>query len=234
MTDLVYVISAGAAKGLVEAVRDDFEQASSCTIEAQFGAVGAMKEALLQGAPCDVLILTQRMLEDLAREDMIEPDSMRALGRVYTGIAVPAGTTHPDIHDAPALARALSRASAIYFPDPQRATAGIHFAKVIAQLELSQALAARLRPFPNGATAMRAMADARDPDAIGCTQASEILYTRGVELAGVLPNTFELSTVYSACVCRSAQSPLPGRQFIELLAGPDSKSLRERGGFMPV
>ena len=234
MSDTLYVISAGAAKGLVDAVRDDFEQAASCTVEAQFGAVGAMKEALLSGAPCDVLILTHPMLEDLAGDDLVEADSIRALGRVYTGIAIPTGASHPPIQDAQALAHALLQASALYFPDPQRATAGIHFAKVLAQLDLSDALATRLRPFPNGATAMRAMADASDPKAIGCTQVTEILYTRGVELVGLLPKQFELSTVYSASVCSRAPEVDAARQLVDRLTGHDSKTLRERGGFMAV
>lgn len=234
MSDALYVISAGAAKGLVEAVRDDFEQAASCRLEAQFGAVGAMKEALISGAPCDVLILTEAMLEDLADEGLVEADSIRALGRVYTGVAVPAGASHPSIHDAPALARTLSHTSSVYFPDPQRATAGIHFAKVLAQLGLREALASRLRPFPNGASAMRAMADANDPKAMGCTQVSEILYTRGVELVGLLPREFELSTVYAASVCRRAQELDAARRLVALLTGDDARSLRERGGFRPV
>lgn len=231
MTDTLYVISAGAAKGLVEAVRAEFEQAASCSVAAQFGAVGAMKEALLAGAPCDVLILTHAMLETLARDDLVEADSIRALGRVYTGVAVPSGASQPAIHDPQALAHALSNASGIYFPDPQRATAGIHFAKVLAQLGLSEALALRLHPFPNGATAMRAMADAGDPRAIGCTQVTEILYTRGVELVGVLPKAFELSTVYAAAVCRRTRSPEAAVQLVEALCGDDAAPLRKRGGF---
>ncbi len=234
MSGVIHLISAGAAKGLVEALRDDIEQSTSCAIDGQFGAVGAMKEALLAGAPCDVVILTRRLLEDLARDELVDVESIRPLGRVHTGIAVPAGVSWPAIDDPAALAHALSHASAIYLPDPERATAGIHFTKVLAQLALSEALAQRLRPFPNGATAMRAMADAGDPGAIGCTQVTEILYTRGVELVGVLPKAFELSTVYAAAVSRRASSPEMALQVIEMLAGDDARGLRERGGFAPA
>ena len=45
----------------------------------------------------------------------------------------------------------------------------------------------RLRTFPNGITAMRAMASDAVPGAIGCTQVTEIAYVPGVALVGLLP-----------------------------------------------
>ena len=41
---------------------------------------------------------------------------------------------------------------------PERATAGIHFAKVMKELGVWHEVADRLKPAPNGATAMRALA----------------------------------------------------------------------------
>ena len=61
----------------------------------------------------------------------------------------------------------------------------------------------RLRPYPNGATAMRALAGARRTSPIGCTQVTEILNTPGVALVGPLPKQFELATVYTAGVQRA-------------------------------
>ena len=52
-------------KGLVEALRGRFLAASGATVEGRFGAVGAMREALLGGAPCDVMIVTEAMLAEL-------------------------------------------------------------------------------------------------------------------------------------------------------------------------
>lgn len=101
----------------------------------------------------------------------------------------------------------LRKASGIYFPDPVKATAGIHFMKVLQALGLDQELAARLRPFPNGATAMREMAQARGDDVVGCTQVTEILYTPGLQLVGVLPKEFGLPTVYTAAVCTRSARP---------------------------
>ncbi len=228
------IISAGAAKGLVGTLAPRFEQAHGIALRGQFGAVGAMKEALLAGNPCDVLILTQKMLEELAREGHVDGATIRPLGRVYTGIAVCEGAVLPDVRDEAALRASLLQASAIYFPDPQRATAGIHFAQVLDRLGVRGDVEQRLHPYPNGATAMAEMARARDVRAIGCTQATEILYTPGVTLVALLPKAFELSTVYSASVVNGASDATVAARFIEMLAGADNAALRTAGGFEPA
>jgi molybdate transport system substrate-binding protein len=231
----LHLLCAGAAKGLVQGLQRDFVAAHQATVEADFGAVGAMREKLLAGVPCDLIILSEKVIDELAGQKRVDAASRMALGRVDTGIAVPAFENgidaKPDIADADALRRALSNARGIYLPDPERATAGIHFAKVLAMLGILDQVRSRLRPYPNGATAMRAMADAGEPDLIGCTQVSEILYTSGVALVGVLPKEFALSTTYSAAVCRDAKEPALARAFALLLTGPASVDMRRAGGF---
>ena len=104
-----------------------------------------------------------------------------------TGVAVRAGDPAPAVGDAAGLRAALLAADAIYFPDPKLATAGIHFAKVLERLGIGADVAARLQPHPNGATAMRALAQSGAARPIGCTQVTEILSTPGVTLVGPLP-----------------------------------------------
>ncbi len=233
MTTL-HIISAGAAKGLVEGLAPGFEQQHGIAARGQFGAVGAMKEALMAGDACDVLILTQKLLEDLARDGRIDGTSIRPLGRVYTGVAVPEGAPTPAIDDEAALRASIEAATAIYLPDPVRATAGIHFAAVLDRLGIRQQVQARLRAYPNGATAMAEMARAGDLRALGCTQATEILYTRGVRLVGLLPKAFELATIYSAAVAMGAANASAAAAFVDALAAPANAALRKSGGFEPA
>src|SRR5207248_4934035 len=124
-----------------------------------------------------------------------------------------AGDASPDVSTSAALKSALLRATGIYFPDPEKATAGIHFMKVMKSLGVDEELRGRWRTFPNGATAMGAMAVSGDAGAIGCTQVTEIRFTAGVRLVGLLPQEFELATVYTAAVCTGAQQPQAARDF---------------------
>ena len=237
MTTL-HLLCAGAAQGLVKALQERFTQSSGAAVAARFGAVGAMKEALLAGDACDVFIVTQTMIDTLCAEGLLRSDTRSALGRVRTGVAVKRGDALPDVATPAALKAALLAADAIYFPDPVRATAGIHFAKVMQELGVHDELQPRFRTFPNGATAMREMAAGSDRHAIGCTQVTEINYTEGVQLVAPLPVEFELGTIYSAAVtsrtmndaAQATQANLAA-QFIALLTSDGAEPLRAAGGF---
>jgi len=125
----------------------------------------------------------------------------------------------------------LAPQDAVYFPDPKLATAGIHFAKVLDALGISGELTGRLRPFPNGAAAMQALARSPDARPIGCTQVTEIRNTPGVALAGPLPKEFELATVYTAGVCARATLPEQAKHLAGLLSGEAARGAREQAGF---
>jgi molybdate transport system substrate-binding protein len=231
MSETLHILSAGAAHGLVATVQPRFLAETGCDVRGAFGAVGAMREKLLAGEPCDVVILTAKMIAELEREGRVVAGSAAPLGRVLTGIAAREGDPLPAIAGREALRDALAAADAIYFPDPERATAGIHFAGVLRELSLYERARDRCRTFANGATAMGELARATTARPIGCTQVTEILYTPGVTLVGPLPAEFELATVYSVALCRESAT---GRRLVALLAGPDAAEIRIAGGFEPA
>ncbi|HVE90146.1 MAG TPA: substrate-binding domain-containing protein [Burkholderiaceae bacterium] len=226
----LHVLSAGAAQGLVEALAPRFLAETGVALRTTFDAVGAIREKLLVGDACDVLISTQAMVDGLSRSGHVAP-AHAALGHVRTGIAVRAGDALPDISNRGALQRSLCAATEIFLPDPQRATAGIHFARVIDLLEIRTDVAARLRPYPNGAASMRALAQSESSTPIGCTQMSEIKYAKGVALAGALPCEFELATAYALAISARAQQPELARRFAQFICGPEVRSVRGEAGF---
>jgi molybdate transport system substrate-binding protein len=225
------VLCAGAAKGLVLALAPGFTATTGVAIDSAFGAVGALRDSLLAGAPCDALVLTSALMDVLERDGHVVRGSAAPLGAVRTGIAVRAGEPVPDIHDGAALRAALARASQLFFPDPQRSTAGIHFAGVLTRLGIDNEVADRCATFPNGATAMLALAQSNRRGELGCTQVTEINYTPGIVPVGALPEEFDLATVYVAAVCVHARDRASAHAFVQLLTGPASRDLRTRGGF---
>ena len=225
------ILSGGAARGLVEALRPEFNAATGCELRASFSAVGAMHEQLLAGTPCDVIILTAPLIESLAREGRVDSASVATLGAVPTGIAVRAGDAPPNVSSGDALRAALLSAPAIFVPDTERSTAGIHVLRMLHALGIHAEVAARVRTYPNGATAMRELAQSRRANAIGITQVSEIIATIGVALVGELPAGFELAAVYVAAAVATAREPALARRFTALLAGPTAAAARKRAGF---
>ena len=225
------VLSAGAARALVLALAPALRATTGAALRGEFGAVGAIVDKFLAGAPCDALILTAARLDTLAQEGRVLPDTVAALGCVRTGIAVRAGDARPLIAEREGLRRNLSAATEIYLPDPEQSTAGAHFRKVLRELSIYDAVASRLRVFANGATAMRELGQSLERGAIGCTQISEICNEPGVTLVGPLPAGFELATVYCVAVAAAARQPAIARRFVQMLTGPEAQELRRSGGF---
>ena len=225
------VLSAGAAQGVVSGLAPVFERETGCAVVATFGAVGAMRQKLFDGEPCDVIILSATLVAGLFADGQVLPRSVVALGRVRTGVAVRAGESLPDVSDSAALKACLLQASALYAPDPEKATAGVHFVRVLEALGIRAEVESRLNFHPNGAAAMGAMAADGKAGALGVTQVTEINNTPGVILAGALQDEHELSTVYSVAVTSSSGSPELAKRFATKLTDATSMNLRRRAGF---
>ena len=226
------ILSGGAAQGLVASLSTAFKAQTGFDITGEFGAVGAMADKLRQGTPTDIVILTAAIVRKLAEEALVVAASIADVGLVETALAVRVSDPPVAVRDAAALRECLLASDAIYVPDTKASTAGIHVAKILAQLGIADEVASRLKIFPNGATAMREMAasDARRP--IGCTQSTEIISTKGVMLSGALPPGCELATMYTAGVTTRAAHARQAQALIDLLIGEGQREQRERAGFI--
>jgi molybdate transport system substrate-binding protein len=217
------LLSGGAAQRLVQAVSPRFKAESDNDVDGAFGAVGAMREKLDARAPADLVILTAALIAQLEKEGKVVRGTARAIGIVPTGIAVRARDPKPAIGTVDAVRDAFLAADGIYVPDMTQSTAGIHVAKILDRMGIRSQIDQRLREFPNGNTAMGALAKAT-VHPIGCTQVTEILATQGVILVGPLPEAIGLSTTYTAAVCARANAPDLARRFIELLAAAPERA----------
>jgi molybdate transport system substrate-binding protein len=226
------ILSGGAAQGLVKSLAPAFKAQTGLDIEGEFGAVGVMAGKLREGTPTDIVVLTAALIADLARENLVTPASISDVGLVETAMAVRAGDPSVSAHDAASLRAAFLGADAIFVPDTKTSTAGIHVAKVLRQLGIADEVAARLKIYPNGATAMRHLAQSDAVRPVGCTQSTEIISTAGVILSGSLPPGCELSTIYTAAVAGSAAHAPQAQHLIDLLTGPNQRELRIRAGFL--
>jgi molybdate transport system substrate-binding protein len=226
------ILSGGAAQGLVASLAPQFKQLTGFDISGEFGAVGAMADKLRQGMATDIVILTSAIVKKLAEEHRVEPGSIADVGLVETAIAVRAGDPRVTVGDEAGLRAALLAADAIFVPDIEASTAGIHVAKVLQRLGIAEEVAARLRIHPNGATAMRHLAASDAVRPIGCTQSTEIISTPGVALSGSLPPGCELATMYTAAVTTPAAHAKQAQALIDLLTATAQRGLRKQAGFL--
>ncbi len=226
------ILSGGAAQGLVASLAAAFKTKTGFDIAGEYGAVGAMADKLRNGVPTDIVILTAALVAKLADEKLVVPSSITDVGLVETAVAVRAGDPKVSVGDAASLRAALLAADAIFVPDTKASTAGIHVAKVLAQLGIADAVAERLKIYPNGATAMRQLAASDAARPIGCTQSTEIIATEGIVLSGPLPPGCELKTMYTAGVTTHAANAGPAQALIDLLTSADAQAARTRAGFI--
>ncbi len=205
------ILSGGAAQGLVASLAPKFKARTGFDIEGEFGAVGAMADKLRKGTPADIVVLTAAIIAKLAEENRVVPTSIADIGRVETAIAVRVGDPLVAIADAATLR---------------------DVAKLLQQLGIADDVTDRLKIFPNGATAMRSLAESDALRPIGCTQSTEIISTPGAVLSGPLPPGYALSTMYTAAVTTQGASARQAQSLIDLLIGPDQDKLRQRAGFL--
>lgn len=228
------ILSGGAAQGLVASLAPTFKAMTGFDIAGEFGAVGAMADKLRSGTSADVVILTATLVSKLAAENRVAPPSISNIGVVETAIAVRAGDPLVAASDAASLRSAFLAADAIFIPDTEASTAGIHVAKVLNQLGITDIVAARLKISPNGTTAMRHLAQSGAIRPLGCTQSTEIIATDGVILSGSLPQGYDLATMYVAAVTARTAAARQAQVLIELLTAADQSELRERAGFLRI
>jgi len=228
------ILSGGAAQGLVGSLAAEFRAKTGFDIAGDFGAVGAMADKLRGGTPADILILTSALIATLAKEGLADVASARDVGRVETALAVRESDRLVSAPDAESLRAVFLAADAIFLPDTRASTAGIHVARVLAQLGIDDEVASRLKIYPNGATAMRHMAETDAKHPVGCTQATEIIATPGIQLSGALPKGCDLATVYTAAMTTNTTHAREAQILINLLTAADQSGTRERAGFLEI
>lgn len=227
------ILSGGAANGLVSALSDRVLADTGHKVKGDFGAVGVMRDRFLGGEAVDALILTRAIIDDLVASGHVDPNSVRDIGTVATGIAVLEGRSAPALATPDDLRTTLTAADTLYVPDTTKSTAGAHVASMLSGLGLAEMMAPRLREFPNGQTAMAAMVKADEARSLGCTQITEIINTPGVEYAGDLPEPYGLTTTYTAALPTGAGNAAAAERLVQILTSENVAQIRSMVGFAP-
>ncbi len=227
------VLDAGATDPTLGAVAGTFQARSGWSVKLSHGPVGALRDRILSGEPADVAIVTPAVLEQLDARKALLPGSRVDLGRVGGGIAVRAGAPRPVIRSAEALRQALLDAEEIYYPNPEKATAGAWFLQVADRLGVGDQVRMKAHTAADGRAAMRLMlrSTAR---AIGFTQESEIRAVKGVVLVGPYPADLQQLTTYSGVVLARAAHPRQAREFLRFLRSRRVQDRFRAAGFTPA
>jgi molybdate transport system substrate-binding protein len=225
MDNAVRVLSTLALKGAVHSLAGQYEAASGVRIDADFAPTLALLDRLRGGEGADVVILTREGLDDMAREGRVVANSCVDLARSYVGIAVKAGSVHPDIATEPALRAALLAARSVAYS--RIGASGILFAQLIERLGIASEINARAKIIPSGFTAERLVAGEAD---LAVQQISELKQVAGIEVAGPIPRELQIPAVFSAGrMAGSGKAALSDRLLRFLASSEVAPVLRESG-----
>jgi molybdate transport system substrate-binding protein len=222
------VLSAGAVKSALVVVLPTFETKLGTKITSEFSPVGPILKRLAEGAKPDIIVLSAEAMAEAEAKGFIEPGSVIEIGKVEIGVAVRDGAPLPDISTPEALKAALLAAKSLVYIDPARGTSGRHFAKVLDELGLTEALKARTTLGTGGYVVEPV---GRGEIEIGVHQITEILPVAGVKLVGPLPGALQKVTTYVAGVGKGSAKAAEARSLLALIGAPETKAVLDAKGF---
>lgn len=223
------VLSSIAVQPAVEALLPTFIRDTGIRPVIDWNTAPAIIKRLQAGETADLLVLNRAGMDAMQRDGRILAGSEATLASSPAAIAVKAGAPRPDISTAEALKRALLAARTISYSDPAAGGAsGIHFAKVIEQMGIADAVNAKNRFPPPGGLCARFLPTGEVEIAI--QQVPELKQVAGIEIVGPLPAPYHLVTVFVAGIEKASAKATEAKSFLDFLRTPAAAAVfREKG-----
>ena len=197
-----------------------------------YGTIASLKKKIDAGDTADVLILSRPVLNDLQVQGKVTQGSVADVGTSFVAVGVRAGAPVPDISTPERLKEALLATKSISYADPAKGGAsGIHIAKVIDRLGISDQMQPKTILVPN---AQAGELVAKGEAEMGVAQASEIAAVPGTRVVGPLPGEFNSTITFSAGIGSTSQNPAAAKSLIELLTSPTGADVLKSKGMDPA
>jgi molybdate transport system substrate-binding protein len=231
----IKVISGGAFKQVLNALAEQYGNASGARLDLTYRTVGQHLKLIESGEePFDVAVLTPDAIDGLIKDGKVVAGSRADLAKTGVGVVVRAGTPLPDIGSVDAFKRTLIAAKSVAYIDPAAGgSSGIYVGKLLERLGIAAAINAKAKLIHGGAVADH-IADGQAE--IGVHQISEILPVKGVVLVGPLPAEIQNFTVYAAGVATAAKDGAKNgaSALVKFLAGPQAAPIIKAKGMEPA
>lgn len=226
------LLSAGAVKSGVARLAAEFERTHDARVRIVFEPAPELRRRIAAGEAADVIVLPAAMMDELAREGKILPESRARLGRSRMGVAVHADAATPELADSAAFVKLVRSATEVIY---NRASSGLYAVRLLERLGLAQELAARTVVVDSGAAVMERIA-AQPPGAVGLAQISEIMVLVGrgcrVKLAAPLPEEIQNVTTYDAAAAAASEQPNAARALARALTSESAKAVFAATGIL--
>jgi molybdate transport system substrate-binding protein len=229
----IKVISGGAFKQVLNALAEQYGNASGNKLDLTYQTVGQHLKLIKSGEEqFDVAVLTPEAIDGLIKDGKVVAGSRADLAKTGVGVVVKAGTPLPDIGTVDAFKQTLLAAKSVAYIDPAAGgSSGIYVGKLLERLGIAAAVNAKAKLIQGGEVARHVV----DGEAeIGIHQISEILAVQGAVLVGPLPAEIQNFTVYSAGVGTAAKDSTTAGALVKFLAGPHAGPIIKAKGMEPA
>ena len=228
MQNVVRLLSTLALMGAVRSLAGQYEAAGGARIDADFAPTLGLLDRLRDGEAADVVILTREGLDDLAAKGTLVADSRVDLARSFVGIAVKAGTEHPDIATEPAVRATLLGSRCVAYS--RIGASGIFFARLIERMGIAYEINSRARVIPSGFTAELLLTGEAE---LAVQQISELKQVAGVDVVGPIPHHLQSPAVFSAGRLTASKRVVQSDALLKYLASPEVAPVLRESGLEP-
>jgi len=232
--DELHVMVSGGFTAAYKVLVAEWEKATGHTVATVYGAsMGATPTAipnrLARGEPADIVILARSALDALVQAGKVMDRSQVDLVRSRIGMAVRAGAKKPDISTEARFRQALLDATSIAYSD---SASGVYISTVMfRKLGIADQVQDKARMIPGtpvGETVANGDAE------IGFQQMSELLPVRGITIVGVIPDSVQLITTFSAGLSSTSRAPATARQLVAFLSSRRAWKTIRAAGLDPI
>jgi molybdate transport system substrate-binding protein len=226
------VISAGAVRGLIAQIIEDYSHQTGQKFDFTIGTTGQLRSVITSGQPADLIIVSLPLMGELEQTGKLTPGSRAELGRVGIGVAIRDGASVPDVATPDAFKKALVEARSVAYTNPaEGGTSGIYFAGLTERLGIGEAIKQKAVLTRGGREAAIEVAEGRAEMAV--IYVSEAIAVKGVKVAGMLPPSLQDYSAYAAAIPANSTDPAAARAFITALTSAAMAERWRANGFEP-
>jgi molybdate transport system substrate-binding protein len=224
----IKVLTAGAMRGVVDALLPEFEKRTGHHVSVANATAGALAKRIGDGEVFDVAIITPKVIDDLAQKGKIAAATRIDLAKVGMGVVAKQGAPLPDIATVDAFKRALIAAKSVAYIDPKAGgSSGIYFDGLLDRLGIAGQIRPKAKLKQGGHVADLIVSGEAE---LGVHQISEIVPVKGAVLVGPLPAEIQNFTTYSGALAATTKEAAAAKALIDHLAGPAAAPvLKARG-----
>lgn len=216
-------------------VRTPFDQVIVPNFEAVEGSIEiawspstVILKKLAEGQTADIVLALSDSIDMLIAQGVVDPATRVDVVTSTLGVAVLAGTPHPDISTAEAFRKTLLAARSVAYS--RGGASGIYFKQMIEKLGIADNINARATIIPEGFTAEMLITGEAD---LAVQQHSELLTVSGIDIIGSFPDALQNTVMASAAMMIGTQNAERAKTFLALLHTEAADAAYRKNGLTP-